>query len=46
MKYQKDFKKIKESIPFTIAPKRIKHLGINLPKRRENCTRKIMTLMK
>ena len=25
-------KEVKESIPFTIATKRIKHLGINLPK--------------
>ena len=43
MKYQKEYK---ESIPFTIATKRIKHLGINLPNRQENCTRKTMTLMK
>ena len=35
MKNQKD----KESIPFTIATKRIKDLGMNLPK--ENCTQKI-----
>ena len=28
----KNQKEIKESIPFTIATKRIKHLGINLPK--------------
>ena len=25
-------REIKETIPFTIAPKRIKYLGINLPK--------------
>ena len=25
-------KEIKETIPFTIAPKRIKYLGINIPK--------------
>ena len=30
MRKQKE--KFKETIPFTIAPKRIKHLGINLPK--------------
>ena len=35
-------KEIKESIPFTIATKRIKYLGINLPKETkelysENC---------
>ena len=29
-KYQKDFKKIKDSIPFTTATKRIKYIGINL----------------
>ena len=28
----KDQKEIKESIPFTIATKRIKYIGINLPK--------------
>ena len=28
----KDQKEIKETIPFTIATKRIKYLGINLPK--------------
>ena len=27
-------REIKESIPFTIAPKKIKHLGINLPRMR------------
>ena len=26
-------REIKETIPFTIASKRIKHLGINLPKK-------------
>ena len=34
MKYQKE---IKESIPFTIATKRLKHLGINLSKGQKNC---------
>ena len=29
---EKSGKEIKESIPFTIATKRIKYLGINLPK--------------
>ena len=29
---EKKEREIKESIPFTIATKRIKHLGINLPK--------------
>jgi len=30
---EKTERKIKETIPFTIAVKRIKYLGINLPKR-------------
>ena len=30
---EKSEKEIKESIPFTIATKRIKYLGINLPKK-------------
>ena len=29
---EKSVREIKESIPFTIATKRIKYLGINLPK--------------
>ena len=29
---EKSEREIKESVPFTIATKRIKHLGINLPK--------------
>ena len=29
---EKSEREIKESIPFTIGKKRIKHLGINLPK--------------
>ena len=33
---------IKESIPFTIATKRVKYIGINLPKRQKNCTQKII----
>ena len=35
-------RKIKESIPFTTATKRIKYLEINLPKRQKNCTQKII----
>ena len=38
---------MKESIPFTIATKRIKYLGINLPKEtKELYTEKYKTLMK
>ena len=33
---EKSERKIKESIPFTIATKRIKYLGINLPKERKD----------
>ena len=32
MRKQKEKLKIKETIPFTITMKRIKYLGINLPK--------------
>ena len=40
-------KKIKESIPFTIATKRIKYLGINLPKEMKDLyTENYKTLMK
>ena len=35
-------REIKESNPFTIATKRIKYLGINLPKETKNCTQKII----
>ena len=42
---EKSEREIKESIPFTTGTKRIKYLGINLPKE-TNCTQKIMTLMK
>ena len=38
---QKSEIEIKESIPFTIATKIIKYLGINLPKE-TNCTQKII----
>ena len=45
MKNQK--KKIKESIPFTIATNIIKYLGINLPKKtKELYTENYKTLMK
>ena len=35
-------REIKESTPFTIATKRIKYLVINLPRRQNNCTQKII----
>ena len=37
---EKSENEIKESIPFTIATKIIKYLGINLPRRQKNCTQK------
>ena len=44
---EKSERKIKESILFTIATKRIKHLGINLPKEtKEQYTEKYKTLIK
>ena len=33
-------REIKETLPFTIASKRIKYLGINLPKEAKACTLK------
>ena len=42
-KYERE---IKETLPFTIATKRIKYLGINLPKETKACMQKTMTLMK
>ena len=39
---EKTEREIKESIPFTIAKKRIKYLGINLPKETKNYTQKII----
>ena len=40
---EKSEREIKESIPFTTATKRIKYLGINLPKEtKKNCTQKII----
>ena len=42
-----NIRKIKESVPFTTATKRIKYLGINLPKeRKELYTENYKTLMK
>ena len=44
---EKPEREIKESIPFTIATKRIKYLGINLPKEtKELHTEDYKTLMK
>ena len=44
---EKSEREIKESIPFTIATKRIKYLGINLPKEtKELYTENCKTLMK
>ena len=44
---EKSEREIKESIPFTTATKRIKYLGINLPKEtKELYTEKYNTLMK
>ena len=37
---EKSERAIKESIPFTTATKRIKYLGINLPKEQKNCIQK------
>ena len=43
---QKSEREIKESIPFTIAIKRIKYLGINLPKVTKELYTENYTLMK
>ena len=44
---KKSEREIKESIPFTITTKRIKYIGINLPKEtKELYTEKYKTLMK
>ena len=46
-KNEKSEREIKESIPFTIATKRIKYLGINLPEEtKEMYTENYKTLMK
>ena len=39
---EKSERGIKKPIPFTIVTKRIKYLGINLPKETKNCTQKII----
>ena len=39
---EKSEREIKQSILFTIATKRIKYLGIILPKETKNCTQKII----
>ena len=39
---EKSEREIKEAIPFTIATQRIKYLGINLLRRQNNCTQKII----
>ena len=39
---EKSQRAIKESIPFTTATKRIKYVGINLPKETKNCTQIII----
>ena len=39
---EKAEREIKETIPFTIASKRIKYLGINLPKKQKTCIQKTM----
>ena len=45
--YEKSEREIKEPIPFTIATKRIKYLGINLPKQtKEVYTENYKPLMK
>ena len=43
---KKSEKEIKESIPFTFATKRIKYLGINLPKEKKLYMKNYKTLMK
>ena len=35
-------REIKETLPFTIATKRIKYLAINLPKKTKTCMQKII----
>ena len=45
--YEKSEREIKETLPFTIATKRIKYLGINLPKETKNLyAENYKTLMK
>ena len=37
---EKSEREIKETLPFTIATKRIKYLGINLPRETKTCMQK------
>ena len=37
---EKSEREIKETLPFTTATKRIKYLGINLPKEKKTCMKK------
>ena len=37
---EKSEREIKETLPFTIATKRVKYLEINLPKRHKTCMQK------
>ena len=39
---EKSESEIKKTLPFTIATKRIKYLGINLPKEKKTCMQKII----
>ena len=39
---EKSERESKETLPFTIAAKRIKYLGINLPKETKTCMQKII----
>ena len=44
---EKSEREIKETLPFTIAPRRIKYLGINLPRETNDlCAQNYKTLMK
>ena len=37
---KKSEREVKETLPFAVATKRIKYLGINLPKEEKTCTQK------
>ena len=37
---EKSEREVKETLPFTIATKRIKYLGVNLPKETKTCMQK------
>ena len=43
---KKSERELKETIPFTIATKRVKYLGINLPKTKELYTENYKRLMR